>query len=119
VTDSIRIDELKVQTRVGVSDEERSAPRPVLINVGLITDSRAAGNTDDLRDTIDYGRVIRRMSDTVGSREWRLIEHIAEEVARLLLREYGAKSVNIEIIKEVPPVDEDVRAVSVNIERAP
>jgi dihydroneopterin aldolase len=44
---------------------------------------------------------IGRISDTVGSREWRLIEHIAEEVAQLLLQEYEAESVNVEIIKEV------------------
>jgi FolB domain-containing protein len=53
VTDFIRIHELKVQTRVGVSDEERSANRPVLINVALTTDTRTDGNSDDLSDTID------------------------------------------------------------------
>ena len=107
MTDSIRIHELTVQTRVGVSDDERAAPRPLLINVDLNTDTRVAGSSDDLSDTIDYAEAIRRISDTVGTGQWHLIEHVAEEVARLLLHEYGAKSVNVEIIKEVPPVDED------------
>jgi dihydroneopterin aldolase len=41
----------------------------VLINVALTTDTRTAGNSDDLRDTIDYEVVIGRISDTVGWRE--------------------------------------------------
>ena len=39
-------------TRVGVSDEERAALRPVLINIGIDTNTRAAGASDDLADTV-------------------------------------------------------------------
>jgi dihydroneopterin aldolase len=89
----------------------------LIINVALDTDTRAAGTSDDLADTIDYSTAIRKIADVVQSQEFRLIEHVAEEVADLLLRECEAKTVKVEIIKEMPPVDEDVKAVSVAIER--
>lgn len=115
--DSIGIHDLRVQTRVGVTDEERASYRPVMINIWLGTDIRAAGRSDELADTIDYSTVLRRVSEMVGSGEFGLIEHIAERVASLLLQEIGADSVKVEIIKERPPVEQDVRAVSVTIER--
>jgi 7,8-dihydroneopterin aldolase/epimerase/oxygenase len=96
----------------------RNVLRPVLTNVGNFTNTRAAGARDELADTIDYSLAIERIHKIVAAGEWRLIEHLAEEVARLLLQECGAQSVNVEIIKESPPVDEDVKAVSVTIERS-
>lgn len=117
MTDTIRIHDLRVDTRVGVSEEERSALRPLIINVALSTDTRPAGTSDLLADTIDYGKATRRIAKLVGDGEFRLIEHVAEEVATLLLQECGAETVNVEIIKEAPPVEENVRAVSVSIER--
>lgn len=117
MNDAIRIHDLRVRTRIGVSVDERASLRQLVINVTLPIDTRTAGSTDDLADTIDYGMAIRRITELVGGGEFHLIEHVAEEVATLLLQECGAKTVNVEIIKELPPVEENVRAVSVIIER--
>jgi FolB domain-containing protein len=117
VTDSIAIHELTVRTRGGVSEEERLSARPLIVNVTMSGDTRAAGISDELDDTIDYGVAIERIAAMVEGREWGLIEHVAEEIAGLVLQECGAKTVKVEIIKEAPPVTEDVKAVSVSIER--
>ena len=117
MTDAIAIHELTVRTRVGVSNDERSSARPLIINVTMTGDTRAAGISDELGDTIDYGAAIERITAMVEGQEWHLIEHVAEEVAALVLGECGAKAVEVEIIKEAPPVTEDVKAVSVRIER--
>ncbi len=117
MTDTIRIHDLVIRTRIGVSDEERALSRPLIVNVAMKVDTRAAGASDDLTDTIDYGAAGRRIAEMAEGREFHLIEHVAEEVASLVLQEFGPKTVNVEIIKEAPPVEEDVRAVSVSIER--
>jgi dihydroneopterin aldolase len=117
VTDTIHIDGLKVQTHIGVSDEERASPQPVVIDISIAADTRLAGMSDDLADTGDYAAVIRRVSEEIGGGDFLLIERLAERVAALVLQETEAISVKVEIIKEAPPVDEDVRAVSVTIER--
>jgi dihydroneopterin aldolase len=73
--------------------------------------------SDDPADTVDYAAVIRRVSEEIGGGDFQLIVRLAERVAAPVLQETEAISVKVEIIKEAPRVDEDVRAVSVTIER--
>jgi dihydroneopterin aldolase len=117
MTDTIRIHDLRVMTRIGVSEEERAEPRPILINVELRTDVTAAGVSDDLAETINYHEATVAIVDLVNGMEARLIEHIAERIAGLLRDLYGKVGVTVTVAKEAPPIDEDVRAVSVTIER--
>jgi dihydroneopterin aldolase len=115
--DTIAIHDLRVMTRIGVSEEERAEPRPILINVELRTDVTAAGVSDDLSDTINYHEATVAIADLVRGLEVHLIEHLAERIAGLLHDMYGKVEVTVKVTKESPPVDEDVKAVSVTVER--
>jgi dihydroneopterin aldolase len=117
MTDVIRIRDLSVETRIGVSDEERAHPRRVTINADLYTDTKRAGGSDDLGDTVDYGKAVTEVAALVRSTEARLIEHLAEQIAALLSGFKGVDGVTVEVVKDSPPVDEEVKAVSVVIER--
>ena len=117
MTDRIRIDGLRVETRIGVTSEERSNPRPVVINAELRTDARRAGRGDDLSDTVDYHRAVVEVAALVRSGERKLIERLAEEIAALLAGMNGVVGVTVQVVKEAPPIDEDVAAVSITVER--
>jgi len=117
VNDVIRLHDLRVSTRVGVGDIERSHPRGLLINVELRTDTTAAGVSDELSDTINYHEAASVVAEVVRSTEARLLEHIAERIATVLKEKYGKVGVTVTVAKEHPPIEEDIRAVSVTIER--
>jgi dihydroneopterin aldolase len=109
VTDRIVISGLRVRTRVGWTDEERAEPQFVLV--------AASSRSDDLADTIDYAAVISDVARHVASKESRLLERLAAEVAEMVSAMNGVKRVSVEIAKEVVPVPEEVGRVAVHVER--
>jgi dihydroneopterin aldolase len=112
--DIITINELEVQFHVGVPDKERLNPQRLLLSVELETDLTEAGRTDDLSQTIDYGAVSRRLVGLGTGRSWKLIESLASEIAALLIAEFGAQGVTVEIKKFIVP---QARYVSVKLRR--
>jgi FolB domain-containing protein len=115
--DRVSISDLRVETRVGVTKEERAQPRTVVICCDIWTDLLRAGSSDELGDTVDYHSVIVEVADLVRSTEAKLLEHLAERIAALITALHGVRAVTVEVTKESPPMAEDVRAVSVTIER--
>ena len=55
--DCIQLRALRVVCVVGVLPEERDRPQPLAIDIDIYTDLSAAGQSDDLNDTLDYGAV--------------------------------------------------------------
>jgi 7,8-dihydroneopterin aldolase/epimerase/oxygenase len=117
LTDVISIRGLRVTTRLGVNEEERVRPRDVTINVDIETDTRRAGATDDLADSIDYGHAAVAIADLARSVEPRLLEHLAERIAAHFSAVPGVERIIVEVVKDDPPIDEDIQEVAVRIER--
>jgi dihydroneopterin aldolase len=110
----ILIEDLEVRACVGVSEAERARPQRLLITVEMEADFEAAAASDDLRDTIDYSAVAKRLVDWTEGGRWRLIEKLAVEVADLVRAEFGARRVRVEVKKFVVPA---TRHVAVQVRR--
>ncbi len=106
--DKIIIRNLAVHYRVGVTDEERLKPQRLLLNLELYGDFSRAMRTDELHDTIDYVEVTNRLRTLGERREWRLIERLASDIADILIHDFGAEHVNVEVRKMVIPDTEYV-----------
>jgi FolB domain-containing protein len=113
--DKITIQELEVFFHVGVPDEERARPQRLLITVELTGDFSAAADADDLTRTIDYNAVTQRLLRFGEGRTWKLIEKLADSIARTVLEEFAAKEVVVEVKKFIIP---QARYVSVRLNRA-
>lgn len=118
MSDHILISGLRVETRVGWTDEERATPQFVLVDLDLEIDTEVSSASDDLRDTVDYAGVISDVARHVSARETRLLERLAAEVAEMVSAVNGVKRVSVEIGKEVVPVPEEVDRVAVRVERS-
>jgi len=114
MNDVISIRELEVHYRVGVPDEERSSPQRLLLTVDMFSDFSAAAGTDDLRKTIDYDAVSQRLLRFGEARSWKLIEKLAVDIAEMILSDFAAKRVAVEVEKFVVP---KTRSVAVKITR--
>ena len=115
--DSIIVRDLRVKAHVGVTEEERSNAQLLVISVELYTDLRRAGMSDDLNDTVDYGRVTQEIEELVTSGETSLLESLAEKIAGHIAAMPGINGVSVEIAKDAPPIEQDVSCVGVRIER--
>ena len=115
--DAIFVRGLVAETRVGVPEEERAAPQTVILDVELYLDLRAAGHSDDLNETLDYGAVTAGLVDLLGTIETKLLEHLAERMASYLLGLGKLRRVVVQVTKASPPIVETTEAVGVRIER--
>ena len=110
--DTITIRDLEVSYRVGVSDAEREKSQRLQLTIQMLCDLSAAGASDNLGDTIDYHAVVERLREFGEGREWKLIEHLASDIANTVLNEFGPPSVSVEVKKFILP---KVRHVSVRV----
>lgn len=117
MSDSISIRGLRVPARIGVTEEERASPQTLVLNVDVSTDLARAGESDELSDTIDYDSLVGDIARIVQANEVRLLERMAHLVVGRVSEVKGANGVTVEVYKENVPVQEDVAAVSVRIER--
>ena len=116
--DCIEVTDLRVECVVGVDGCERRVKQPVLIDVALHGDLSAAGATDDLRDTVDYRELCRSIVDTVSTSDHRLLESLAEEVARVCLNVHElVKRVQVRVHKPAALAGFGAAKVDIEIER--
>lgn len=114
--DLIFIRDLVVEATVGIYAHERSRPQRLQINLEIALASAKAGTSDRIGDTIDYGAVAESVGRALRRRRFNLVEKVAECIASLVLDEFGAPWVRVEVAKG--PVLPGVRQVGVAIERA-
>lgn len=112
--DAITINDLEVVYTVGVPDGERLQPQRLLLTVTLESDFTAAAAGDDLSAAIDYGAVCERLQSLGNGRSWKLIERLSVEIAEILLNEFQAMRVSVEVKKFILP---QTRYVSARVTR--
>ena len=107
-------EELRVDARVGIYAREKAAPQRLELNITFGVPDSAAEH-DAIGDTIDYAEVIERIRFELGARHFNLLETLGEFVVRMLLDDFGAPWVKIQIAKL--GVMRGVRRVGVFIQR--
>jgi dihydroneopterin aldolase len=112
--DQIIIKDLRIFARVGVPAAERAKSQRLLVTVEMDHDFTRSAKRDRLNDTIDYQAVAVRLTAFARKRSWKLIETLAVQMARFILREFKPARVTVEIKKFVLP---QTRHVSVRATR--
>jgi dihydroneopterin aldolase len=119
MTDRIELRALRALGTHGVLPEERQRAQPFEVDLDIDADLRAAGTSDDLADTIDYGAITEAVAAAVAGPHADLIEHLAERIAMTVLKLGApiATSVTVTVRKLRPPVPVDLASAAVRITR--
>lgn len=116
--DEIRIENLEVYAYHGVFPEENEKGQPFFVNATLYTDTRAAGLADELTLSTHYGEVSHFITKWMQEHTYKLIETVAENVAREVLLQYPlVRALDLEIRKPEAPIGLPFESVSVRIHR--
>ena len=99
----IIIDSLRVKTWIGVPDAERIESQEIEIDLRIRPVRNFAEMQDDITLTVDYAAVCQRVSELATERPRRLIESLAREIGEVVLSEFEAASVEVEIRKFILP----------------
>ncbi|SDH85743.1 dihydroneopterin aldolase [Propionivibrio dicarboxylicus] len=97
--DIIFIDDLRISTLIGIYPRERSMAQNVEISLQIGTSTVGAGATDNIHDTIDYAMVVGRLRNDLASQHFNLLEKLAEHIANVLLKEFGARWIRVSVAK--------------------
>jgi len=116
--DVIEIRGLRVAGICGVLPEERQRPQPLMVDLDLWVDLAAAGDSDDLAATVDYGAVAQRVADLVAGSDFLLLERLATRVAEECLADGAVRKVGVRLRKLRPPVPQLVDTTGVRIVRS-
>ena len=113
--DIIFLEQVKVQTRLGVPEWERTLPQTVILDIEIGYDFSKACQTDAIEDTIDYGLVAARIRETLAEHSFKLVEALGEHVCQLILKEFGTPWVKVKVGK--PGILPGLKQLGVIIER--
>lgn len=116
--DEIHIQNLEVFANHGVFQEETNLGQKFLFSLTMYTDTRKAGKSDCLEESIHYGEVSQFITDYTRKHTRKLIEAAAEDLATALLLHYPLlKGVTLELKKPWAPVGLPLETVSIKISR--
>jgi len=114
--DRIFVRGLTAECVIGFIDWERRVKQTVIVDLELSADCRRTALTDEVSDTLDYRKVVKRVLSFLEASDCKLIETLAERLARLVLEEFGLEWVRISLSK--PGAFRHSRDVGVTVERS-
>lgn len=118
-TDRIELRGLRAAGICGALPEEQVRPQPLEVDLDVEVDLTAAGITDDLDATVDYGAVCDLIADVVAGTRPQLLERLAAEMADAVLDCDGRiDAVVVAVRKLRPPVPHDLATSGVRIRRS-
>jgi dihydroneopterin aldolase len=107
--DRIELRGLRVMARCGVLPFEQEQDQPIEVDVDLVSDLRAAGDSDDLADTVDYGAVCAAVEQAAVAEPVALLERLAARLTEAVLAVDGrVDAVEIVVRKLRPPVPQQL-----------
>jgi dihydroneopterin aldolase len=113
--DLVFIDGFAGSTVIGIHESELHLPQTILIDVCAGLSRARACASDRIVDTLDYGQLRTRLQRLMAEHRVQLLEALAEQVAHIVLLEFGACWVRVRVAK--PRKFDDTAAVGVMIER--
>jgi dihydroneopterin aldolase len=116
--DKILISAIDCVAAIGVTPEERTMKQRLSIDVEVLTDAARAAQNDSLKDALDYSQVAILVMDVCRSRDFHLIETLAELLAGRILAEFPTPQVRVLVRKISPVVEPRVNYVSIEIVRS-
>jgi dihydroneopterin aldolase len=113
--DLVFIEDLRIETVIGIYDWERKIRQVVALDLEMAFDNRKPAASDDIGDTLNYKAVSKRMIAFVESSSFQLVETLAERCAQVVLDEFKVSWLRLKLSK--PGAVRGSKAVGVVIER--
>ena len=116
--DKIILKGIEVFAYHGALSEENSLGQRFTIDITMKKDIRKACINDTLEDTVHYGFVHDDVVTLTKNNKFKLIEKLAEELAKMIVEKYGVEEVTVSIEKPNAPINGIFKYVAVEITRS-
>jgi dihydroneopterin aldolase len=113
--DTIFLNDMRIETTVGIWDWERKIKQTVSIDLEMGADIRRAAASDSIEDTLNYKSVAKRVQQFVGDSGFQLVETMAERIAETVLDEFEVPWIRVSVNK--PGAIRGAKGVGIKIYR--
>jgi len=113
--DTIFISELRIETRIGIYPWEQQAKQIVQLDLEIGLRGKHAADSDRIEDTIDYAKVVAAIKKLFTEQHFSLLEHAAESIASMVIKDFRAPWLSVSIAKLAPL--SGVKKLGIRIER--
>ena len=114
--DKIFINDLQVETVIGIFDWEREIKQTISINLEMEFDISKAAKSDDINDSLDYKKVTKRIISLCEKANSYLVENLIEKIAQVVLKEFPVSKVTVSL--EKPGALRGSKSVGITITRS-
>ncbi len=114
--DKIFINDLQVETIIGIFDWEREIKQTISINLEMEFDISKAAKSDDINDSLDYKKVSKRIISLCEKADSYLVENLIEKIAQVVLKEFPVSKVTVSL--EKPGALRGSKSVGIKITRS-
>lgn len=114
--DIVFIEDLRIETVIGIYDWEREIRQVVSIDLEMAADNTRPASTESIDDALNYKAVAKRLIQYVEAAEFQLVETLAERLAEIVINEFGVPWLKLKLSK--PGAVTGSKAVGVLIERS-
>jgi dihydroneopterin aldolase len=97
--DIVFLRDLRIDAVIGIYGWERRTRQTLIFDLEMGADIARAAATDDIRDTLNYKAVAKRLMQFVGESEFQLVETLAERCAEIIREEFGVRWVRLTLNK--------------------
>lgn len=97
--DIVFIQGLKIDCVIGIYAWERKIKQTIALDLEMAADIKAASKTDNIKQTLDYKAVSKRLIDFVSNSKFELVESLAEKIAEIIINEFGVKWLKLTLNK--------------------
>jgi 7,8-dihydroneopterin aldolase/epimerase/oxygenase len=113
--DVIFINDLRVEMLIGVYDWERKVPQTVQLDLEIGVPDTGRPRSDKIGETIDYSKIVGRITQSLKENRFLLVERLAEHIAQIVMTEFRSPWVKVSVTKLAAL--KDVKRVGITIER--
>ena len=114
--DKILLESLRLDIRVGVTEDERSVPQLCGLDVTLYVNLRPSGKSGDLKKSVDYSAVFRRVEEICTHGQFILLEEIGEQVCADLFLHFPLEKIRVKV-RKLHPFSPKLSAVGIEMTR--
>ncbi|HET7656898.1 MAG TPA: dihydroneopterin aldolase [Bacillales bacterium] len=117
--DKIFLNQMSFYGYHGVYPEENRLGQRFMVDLILEADLKPASQTDDIEQTVDYGKVYELVRGIVEGEAKKLVETVTEQIANEILNSFPSiEKCTVKMIKPDPPIAGHYDSVAVEMTRS-
>ncbi|MBO6970726.1 MAG: dihydroneopterin aldolase [Prochlorococcus marinus CUG1431] len=100
----LKIENIKLWARVGVLEEERKLGQFFILDILLWTDFEKCTENDDIKETVDYSKLVKILKDQSRKIYCFTIEKYSSAILEIIDQEFKLSKIKIILTKCNPPI---------------